>query len=316
VFDRLINTMEKIIKVKGCQIQEFDLVSTICNACIHFRIRCPVILEGVSEYFLHNKAKLSVPQIYSMASVFGELDFHPTSGFKFWKELEYVLEEKFVQFKPNEIIQLLISFLYIEKYPLNFTNKLFNPYFLDRIHSQTDIEVFRSRQQLKLFDAAMELKCKGYGGPYLPTDIGSLRLESKDRRIVTECEYLFGPLGEIVEDYSRIGISIVLSALPLHNNYIVDMMIYPTRASALLRFGFLTENSSNIAVLINLPEHYDRKDEHLIGNQILKIRHLRRMGFRIITLRYSKLKRLKPNPEKLKDYLREEYRKVVDKKKR
>merc|ERR1719457_431182 len=313
--DRLINTMEKIIKVKGCQIQEFDMVSTICNACIHFRIRSPVILEGVSEYFLHNRAKLSAPQIYSMASVFGELDFHPTSGFKFWKELEYVLEEKFVQFKPNEIIQLLISFLYIEKYPLNFTNKLFNPYFLDRIHSQPDIEVFRSRQQLKLFDTAMQLECKGYGGPYLPKDIGLLRLESKDRRIVTECEYLFDPLGEIVEDYSRIGISILLSALPLHNNYIVDMMIYPTRASALLRFGFLTENSSNIAVVINLPEHYDRKGEHLIGNQILKIRHLRRMGFRIITLRYSKLKRLKPNPEKLKDYLREEYRKVVDKKK-
>ena len=49
---------------------------------------------------------------------------------------------------------------------------------------------------------------------------------------------LFEPLGEIVGDFSRIGYNIALSSLPLHLNYIVDMMIYPTRAAALLRYFF------------------------------------------------------------------------------
>ena len=84
--------------------------------------------------------------------MFGYLDFQPTTGFKFWRELERVLEEKFVQFPPKEIIQLLVSFLYIEKYPLNFTTKLFSPYFLDRVHTQPEADIFLSRQQLKLFD--------------------------------------------------------------------------------------------------------------------------------------------------------------------
>ena len=35
--------------------------------------------------------------------IFGCLDFHPTTGFKFWLELERVLQEKFVQFKPVEV---------------------------------------------------------------------------------------------------------------------------------------------------------------------------------------------------------------------
>ena len=35
--------------------------------------------------------------------IFGELDFYPTTGFKFWKELENVLEQKFVQFRPKEV---------------------------------------------------------------------------------------------------------------------------------------------------------------------------------------------------------------------
>jgi len=46
---------------------------------------------------------------------------------------------------------------------------------------------------------------------------------------------LFDPLGEILGDYSRIGTQVLLSALPLHPSYIVDLMIYPTRAEALLR---------------------------------------------------------------------------------
>ena len=51
------------------------------------------------------------------------------------------------------MIELLNSFLYIEKFPLNFSAKLFNPYFLDRLHSQQEHEVALSRQELKLFDA-------------------------------------------------------------------------------------------------------------------------------------------------------------------
>jgi len=127
---------------------------------------------------------------------------------------------------------------------------------------------------------------------------------------------LFDPLGEIVGDFSRIGYNIALSSLPLHLNYIVDMMIYPTRAAALLRFGIRTENSSNIAVLLNLPEDYDRTGLHLLGNQNLRIRHLKNMGFRVITLRYSKLDKLMGNQDKLKDYLKINYSRVVDKNKK
>jgi len=313
--DKLIKTMEKIIKVKGCQILEFDLVSTICNICTHFRIRSPVILEGASEFFLLNKAKLSLPQIYSIARVYGELDYHPQTGFKFWKELEYVIEEKFVQFRPIEVIDLIVSFLYIEKYPLNFTNKLFNPYFLERLHSQQEPEVFQSRQKLKLYDAGMTLECRGYNGPFLPKDRSYTNLNN-DQRVLKMTAALFDPLGEIVGDFSRIGYNIALSSLPLHLNYIVDMMIYPTRAAALLRFGIRTENSSNIAVLLNLPEDYDRTGLHLLGNQNLRIRHLKNMGFRVITLRYTKLDKLMGNQDKLKDYLKTNYSRVVDKNKK
>jgi hypothetical protein len=308
--NKLITSLEKVIKHRGCQITEVDLVTTICDYCHHFRIRSPIVLEGASEYLVYHVTKLSIPQIYSIARIFGYLDFHPTTGFKFWLELESLLEQKFIQFKPREIIELLVSFLYIEKYPLNFTGKLFTPFFLDRLHNQPQDEVGISRLQLKLFDAGMKLECRGYGGPYLPKDT-SIRALDIDNRIRRMSKLLFDPLGKILGDYSRIGTRVCLSSLPLHPAFIVDLMIYPTRSESLLRFGFKTENSSNIAVLIHLPEHYDRRGVNLLGSQAMRIRHLETMGFRVMRVDYLKLSQLLHQPTQMKEYLKEQYTAVV-----
>ena len=108
--------------------------------------------------------------ITAIAQVFRNLDFHPPNGFKFWEKLESVLEHKFSQFRQKEMIDMLVSFLCIEKYPLNFTNMIFNPFFLDRLHAQDEEAICVSRQQLKLYDTGMKLECRGYEGPFLPKD--------------------------------------------------------------------------------------------------------------------------------------------------
>ncbi len=105
--------------------------------------------------------------------VFGELDFHPPNGFKFWELVETVLERRFHELPPREAIDLLLSFVYIERYPLNFVRRLFNPHFLDRLHEQDTADVAYSRAQLSLFDAVMCMEARNYGGPFLPKDSGS-----------------------------------------------------------------------------------------------------------------------------------------------
>jgi hypothetical protein len=43
-------------------------------------------------------------------------------------------------------------------------------------------------------------------------------------------------------DLSRLGSQVVLSALPLHPLYIVDIMIYPSQAASFLRYWDLCWN--------------------------------------------------------------------------
>ena len=62
----IIRTMEKYMKVRGVQIKERDLVATICDYCLDFRVRSKLILEGASEYFIEHGRSLSTPQIFSL----------------------------------------------------------------------------------------------------------------------------------------------------------------------------------------------------------------------------------------------------------
>ena len=305
-----IKALEKIIKLKGLKIQEHDLMCTISSYCQVMRIRSPVILEGLGQYFIESHKSLSVPQVGALAPVFGQLDFHPPNGFKFWELLEFYLDVKFNQFSPVEMINLLVSFIYIEKYPINFTSKIFNPFFMDRLHSQPDEIVAISRQQLKLFDTGMKLECRGYEGPFLPKETHNRSITS-DIRVIRTVKKIVDPMADVVGDIRRIATSIVLSNLPLHPLYLVDMVIYPSSAASLTRLGFNTNNSSSVAVLVHPAEHYDRSGEHLVGSQAMRVRQLTAMGFRVMSVNMSQVNRLVMQPDKLRDHLQDLYKKVI-----
>ena len=311
VDDVFIATLERYIKARGCKIKEKDLVAAICDYCMDFKVRSKILLEGVGEYFLEHATSLSTPQLHSVTRVYGELDLHPPNGFKYWELLEYVLEHKFVEFPPKDVINLLLSFIYIERYPLNFARKLFNPYFMDRLHNQQETDVFASRTNLKLFDVAMKLESIHYNGPYLPRDT-NYKFMPMDLRIARLANQLVEPLGHAVGDIKRVGKQVVLASLPLNPLYVVDLMVYPSVAASLMRFGFRSNNNKDIiTVIIHPQEHYDRTGKHLIGQQAMRLRHLKKMGFRIIELNYDECYKLRKHPTKLREHLSKKYYRVI-----
>jgi len=302
----LVAALEKIIKLKGCKIMEFDLITTICSYCLAMRIRSPTILEGVGQYFIEHHQSLTIPQVTIMTGIFGELDFQPANGFKFWELAETILDVNFNQFPPVDIIHLLVSFLYLEKFPINFTRKLFNPFFLDRLHSQPNNLVSMSRQQFKLFDTTMKLESRGYEGPFLPKET-NYRNINIDSRVMSTASKLMDPMADVVGDITRLGKKVVLSSLPLHPLYVVDLMVYPSHAASLLKFGFNTNNNSNVAVLVLMPEHYDQSGEHLVGSQAMRIRQLTIMGFKVMCVNMQMANKLMMHPKKLREYLQKLY---------
>jgi len=62
-------------------------------------------------------------------------------------------------------------------------------------------------------------------------------------------------------------------------------------------------NGGYIAILINIPEHYASDGKTLLGPQVMRIRHLKLLGFNVVNLSQETLTMLKGTPEALKDYL-------------
>ena len=116
---------------------------------------------------MHYK-ELTVPQVTAMTEIFGELNYQPANGDQFWSCMEEILAKLFPQFQPSQFIHLLLTFAFLDHFPIHLINKAFSPFFLDRLHTQTPEVITKSLQNLKVLEAVMYLKDLQYDGPFLP----------------------------------------------------------------------------------------------------------------------------------------------------
>lgn len=55
----------------------------------------------------------------------------------------------------------------------------------------------------------------------------------------------------------------------------------------------MTENNQIVVVLVRIPEHYDKNGENLVGQQVLRNRLIKSMGFRIMEIHCNDISRAK-----------------------
>ena len=198
VDEKLIQTIERFLKAKGLQIKEADLIASICDLCDHNRVRSEPILDASCEYFLEHSKNLNTPQINSIAKVFGNLNLQPSNGFKFWDKIECIVEQKYPEFPPKDLVALLLSFVYIEKFPINMMSKLINPNFYDRMEAGKNVKHVIS--ELDLLVAAMKIeKSYSYLGKSMTSNF------SFDPRVFGLSRDIINPLGAIIGDVKLIG---------------------------------------------------------------------------------------------------------------
>lgn len=309
----ITKSLERYVKAKSSKIKNAAMLATIMDYCGRFRLRSEPILKGCERYFIEHGQNLSPLLVKAMFAPFGILNFQPSDSVKFWHVLESILDEKFVQFRPDDAIDVMLTCVYLGKFPLNFVQKVFNPYFLDRLHSYRDVNVLRQmRSKLKLFDTAMTLECSQYRGPMLPRDHSAKSLW-QDGRIHRMINCISEPLAKIIGGHDRITTSVLLPHLPTSSLYVIDIMLHPSgMGGSTIRFSLRREGSIYVAVLIHVPEHYCASSTQLIGPQVMRKRHFRRLGMKVVELQYDRLAKLRVHPKSLEEYLVEKLKSAED----
>ncbi|XP_077296511.1 FAST kinase domain-containing protein 3, mitochondrial-like isoform X2 [Arctopsyche grandis] len=299
--------LERYVKFKGLNIKLDTLVVAIMNHCSLFKIRNPHILSGCAEYFIINGRQLSPMFIKPVLYPFGYLNFHPSNGLKFWEAVENVLEENFLKISIEDMLDIMLACVYLEKYPINFIPKIFNAHFLDKINSSENAGVLRSK--LKLLDTALSLECKAHKGPLLPKDHGakSYLYDGRVKRLLNHTRESFEIAAGGVDCFSTF---VVLPYIYTTNLYIIDVMFHPPGLrSSMLNWNLKKDRNVNVALLIHVPEHFCSYGDTLLGPQVMRIKHLRILGLKVVNLKYEILSRLRMHTKELNKYIVENIKK-------
>ncbi len=287
-------------------IVEPDLVAVLCDYCDHQKIRSIPILEASAEFLVQKAKELNTPQINSIAKVFGNLNIHPPIGFKFWDILETLLEQRFAEFPPPDLIHLLLSFVQISKFPVHMASKIFKPDFFDRLESyHNEWLVKKTMAEMDILLASLRLETsfslvtRGYLSKYN---------FFVNRRKDGVCINVLPHLGIIVGDVQRITFNELVPHMCRQGIYIADMLIYPSVKESLLSLTQLTTKKAQVvAVLVHMPEHMDRSQRHLLGRQAMRERQFRKLGYKVMSIEYAKVNKLLVMPRELLSYLQERY---------
>lgn len=299
--DQIQKALERYMKAKGVKISLHTLVVSILNHCFMFRIRNGHILNGCAEHFIAHGRNLPAMYIRPMLFPFGWLNFNPSNRIKFWEEVEFNFNENFSKINAEDVLDIMLACIYLQKYPLNFVEKVFNPHFLQRVNRLPNYVLLRNK--LKLIDTAMSLECKHYQGPLLPRDhrSKSLRHDGRLRHLVNQLQ---DTLRNVAGGDGMFSSFVVLPNIFTTELYIVDVMLHPKGLrSSILNLNLRSDRNISTAMLIHVPEHYSANGQSLIGPQAMRVKHLKLLGLKVVSLNYEMLYKLKIHPTALNRYL-------------
>ncbi|KAK4312669.1 hypothetical protein Pmani_015919 [Petrolisthes manimaculis] len=273
--------LNRFMKMKKTNINDSSLVAVAVDYCVKNRLRLPDVLDTAGRYFIERSSKLTVPQVCSIGRMYGLLNQEPPDAPAFFLALEQQLDEKFVQFPPDMMIDLLLSCVYLKRYPLLFVKKVFSPYFFDNVHALEPLDVQLSRTKLMVLDKALCLEASHqYPGPMLPKDHMAKSLW-RDARIQRCINTIQGPLVEVVGSQERISPSVILPGFPATDIYIIDCII---DMAGRLSFKSFQWSNTKYALLIHPPEHFLAGEDILVGPQAMRVRHIALCGFKVVSL--------------------------------
>ncbi|XP_068244474.1 FAST kinase domain-containing protein 3, mitochondrial-like [Palaemon carinicauda] len=299
--------LARFMKARKGKDMSPDLVSVIMDYCAKMRIRSPEILDSAGDFFIRKASILTVPHINSICRAYGLLNYEPPNASAFFLTFESYVDEKFVQFPPNVMVDLLLSCVYLKRYPLNFVKKVFNPYFFDRIHTLEASDLRLTRTKLKVLDQALTLEAPNYSGPMLPKD-PSAKSYWRDARVMRCVNMIQPALIEIVGSEERIVPSALLPNFPGTELYIIDCVI---DMEGKLNFRSFKWSKNKYALIVNLPDHYVVNEDILVGPQAMRCRHLALAGFKVVNINFEKVCQYRMYPDSLKSYLEKAMKKAT-----
>ncbi|XP_075683030.1 FAST kinase domain-containing protein 3, mitochondrial [Rhinoderma darwinii] len=274
-----------------------EAVTRVMQYCNNNRILSEMIFNAVAESFVYNSENFTTYQITEQVIPFGILNYLPPNASELFKHLERVMSNRFSQFQPQSLLNLLHSFTLIQRFPVNFFEKVFSPYFIEQLQDQNgnlDPCVLSQLTQLYL---TVILECPFYKGPklfpkyrqkYFTTSGYSLETEVNPFMYRKVKKGLIGLLGAKMYFASQ-----VISP----HGYILDIEIGLDENGFVLPHCILKKSSKRIVLCMDDEKHFCFNSHNLLGKEYIKQRHLKLLEYKVVQIPFYEIDNLHNNEE-------------------
>ncbi|XP_041975616.1 FAST kinase domain-containing protein 3, mitochondrial-like [Aricia agestis] len=297
--DQVVAAIEKYMRLKGPKIHTHVFIAGVYNYCMQFQICNKPILNACSKYFLSNIDEVPPSFLKCFICPHGYLFTEPENGMEYWNSVEDLLLRKFDKVSIDDMCSIILSFLYLEHHPLKLISKIFNPSYTVKINNP------ETYKKLQLIDTALSLECKTISGPMLPKNQCYTPI-TQDTRIKNMLSKINQALTDVIGDSNSFSTAVPIPNYCSDSTYIIDVMLHPPRLGT-GNFKWNMKSDNITAFLIHLPEHYCSNGKTLIGPQAMRIRHMKILGLKVVSLKYFMLSQLYASQDKdlLKNYIQE-----------
>lgn len=279
--NKIEKAVEKYMRLKGTKIESPILVVAILNYCLQFQIRNEQILNACCEYFLSNAKNVPNGVLKSMIYPFGYLNFDPIKSSEFWALVEIKLDENFYKISTDDICSIILSMIYVGKRPLDLVNRLFNSEYLLKISNPETLK------KLYLIDTALSLECSEYSGPHVPKDQcpKPVSHDPRTRNIIKKTKHVFD---SVLGGANKFSVAVQVPNIYSDETYLIDILLHSAGfGSNGISWKSKAAGNENVAILIHLPDHYCSDNDQLVGSQVMRKKHLKMLGLKVVSLKYS-----------------------------
>ncbi|XP_029315133.1 FAST kinase domain-containing protein 3, mitochondrial-like [Cottoperca gobio] len=274
-----------------------ELISTVMEYCLQMRCRSEPIFEAVAEHFVCHAERHSTLQIAKQIVAMGRLNYLPQCSSEMFKKLESILSTRFSQFQPRSLIEVLHACIHLERFPMNYTSKVFSTHFLQRLQEQGESLDKNAVRQLAQLHLATSLECT-YTGPRLPRFLHVKTFSSFDQAFETPMEILLYKRVEVPLT-QLLGENFYSTRIFTHCGYTVDVEICLDEDGYVLPLSQWDHTYRRMALCLDGQNRFCSNTHHLLGKEATKRRHLRRMGYEVVQIPYFEFDKLTTLEEKV-----------------
>ena len=112
------------------------IVAMVMEYCRRRRLVSRRIFNCVATDFELCSSQYKLHQILYCLRPFGQLNYLPENTGRLFSVIEEKLQENFNEMNAADMVELLTSFTYLGRLPVNFLNKVFTPHFISRLQSK------------------------------------------------------------------------------------------------------------------------------------------------------------------------------------